>query len=289
MRKSIHAYLRALRFTLQGLKIANLLPELRRILISVSPLLFWVLLFAYITPSIPADQRPPIRATLLPSIEKALFFGVCSYQLVSPAVECSTWLRDVAAAFIYGIHFMGPLLFCLFLWFITRKVDSIYPYLWCFGIMNSFAVSTQFLLPTAPPWWIEKYLHQGPPTYDVKGEPAGLACFDRALQSSTGLQFFTPIYSQSPVVFGAFPSLHAAWPFMMALFCSPFNFGIRVGAWIYVAWVCWAAMHLRHHFLLDLLGGGLYAYCSYVFFHSVHTRLVHGQKSNSYKVVELDV
>ncbi len=48
----------------------------------------------------------------------------------------------------------------------------------------------------------------------LTGEAAGLAYADEIL----GIQFFHTIYTSSPVVFGSWPSLHAAWPMMIAWF-----------------------------------------------------------------------
>jgi len=115
-------------------------------------------------------------------------------------------------------------------------------------------VITQFLLPTAPPWYIEQYGFKEP-SYSIRGEAAGLVYADQLL----GIKFFQKLYGSSPVVFGSWPSLHAAWPVLIAYF-GPIETVFGKLLWVYVAWVWWAALYLQHHFLIDLIGGAAYVY-----------------------------
>ena len=107
-------------------------------------------------------------------------------------------------------------------------------------------------VPTAPPWYIAKYGY-APATYDIPGDEAGLLYADRML----GVPFFHGIYSQSPIVFGSFPSLHAAWPVLIALHAPYSTWASRL-LWVYSLAVWWAAMYLQHHFFIDLIGGAVY-------------------------------
>src|SRR3990167_7951163 len=67
---------------------------------------------------------------------------------------------------------------------------------------------------------------------------------------------FSSMYGQNPVVFGSFPSLHGAWPFLISIYTPTHVLGNF--KWLYVAWIWWAALYLKHHYLVDLLGGAFY-------------------------------
>ncbi|KAF9579282.1 Aureobasidin resistance protein Aur1, partial [Lunasporangiospora selenospora] len=67
-------------------------------------------------------------------------------------------------------------------------------------------------------------------------------------------------FTASPLVFGAFPSLHSADACLLAFFVV-YIFGPRSipFALSYVFWIWWATMYLGHHYVVDLVGGGAYA------------------------------
>ncbi|KAL9099558.1 MAG: hypothetical protein Q9163_004965 [Psora crenata] len=87
----------------------------------------------------------------------------------------------------------------------------------------------------------------------MHGSPAGLAAIDELL----GIALYTPGFTGSPMVFGAFPSLHAGSAVMEALFmshCFPKLTPLFV---TYTLWLWWATMYLSHHYAVDLVGGSL--------------------------------
>ena len=111
-----------------------------------------------------------------------------------------------------------------------------------------------------------------PANYSMKGSPAGLARID-ALFHGHG---YTLTFTNAPVPFGAFPSLHAGCATMEALFLSYFfPVALRIGRvrldarvlyWTYAFWLYWCTMYLMHHYLVDLVGGACLAtacfYCA---------------------------
>lgn len=129
------------------------------------------------------------------------------------------------------------------------------------------------------------YLNQGyelregltPANYDMKGSPAGLARIDRLF----GGHGYTLTFTNAPVPFGAFPSLHSGSATMEALMLSYFfpvgvtlyksakrhiRLDMRIVYWAYAGWLYWCTMYLMHHFLIDLVAGGCLAtICFYVF------------------------
>ncbi|KAL7748898.1 hypothetical protein RI367_005811 [Sorochytrium milnesiophthora] len=88
-------------------------------------------------------------------------------------------------------------------------------FLIAFGVSNSLGVLIQMMFPTAPPWYIEKYGIDSTPSYDTVGDPAGLARIDTYFN----MTMYHDMFRHSPVVFGAFPSLHSAFATSIALFC----------------------------------------------------------------------
>lgn len=127
-------------------------------------------------------------------------------------------------------------------------------YGFAFGWMNVIGVVTQVLFPCAAPWYENMY-GLAPANYGIKGSPAGLARIDKLF----GIDLYTPGFTASPMVFGAFPSLHAADATMEALFMSHV-FPSLTPLWsLYVVWLWWATMYLSHHYAVDLVAGSLLA------------------------------
>ncbi|KAG0366582.1 Aureobasidin resistance protein Aur1 [Gamsiella multidivaricata] len=92
--------------------------------------------------------------------------------------------------------------------------------------------------------------------YSMPGDPGGLTRVDDIL----GTNMYRSTFTASPLVFGAFPSLHSGCAWQLAFF-TVFVFGPRSIplALFYVFWIWWAAMYLGHHYVIDLVGGGIYA------------------------------
>lgn len=221
------------------------LAELKGHALLCIPLVLWLSLFQ-VAGSLPDHIRPSIDVSTLPFVER-LFFGYSLLYKLFPPVDYLV----VAAAIPYLAHFSLPFLFSVYLWKVDGKPTL---YLWYFGVMNLTAVLTQLLYPTAPPWYNGKY-GVSPASYDLPGDPGRLGRADLLLD----FPLFHNLYGASPVVFGSFPSLHAAWPFLLASYTTlmrvPFPTILK---WCYVLWVWWAAVFTKHHFLVDVLGGALY-------------------------------
>jgi hypothetical protein len=88
-------------------------------------------------------------------------------------------------------------------------------FLYALGILNCISLTIQLVLPTAPPWYIINY-GETPAFYGIPSDPGRLVQIDDLF----GITLFRGMYGSNPVVFGSFPSLHAAWPLLIALFSS---------------------------------------------------------------------
>ena len=156
---------------------------------------------------------------------------------------------DVLAAIPYLIHFPLPAFFILYLLISEEKRKSIFRFAWCAGWVNIIALVLQYFFPTAPPWFVDSAVFTSDGRF-IKASP-NEAGFHR-LDALIGAHFFHGIYSASPLKFGAFPSLHVAWPAII-LVNQPW-LGKKF-AWIHVLWITWAAMYSNHHYGVDAIAG----------------------------------
>ncbi|KAK0539941.1 Phosphatidylinositol:ceramide phosphoinositol transferase (IPC synthase) [Tilletia horrida] len=245
-----------------------LMPITSQFFLPAAPILCW-LLFFYSSKFIPATARPHIWVSLLPTLE-TIWYGANISDILT---QFGHPILDILAWFPYGvIHFVGPFVVAACL-FVFGPPGAVKFFGSAFGFLNLIGVFIQVLLPCAPPWY---ELREGltPANYSMKGSPAGLARID-ALFHGHG---YTLTFSNAPVPFGAFPSLHAGCATMEALFCSyffpialnMFRGRLRVDSrllyWAYCFWLYWCTMYLMHHYLIDLVAGACLATLSFYFF-----------------------
>jgi len=163
-------------------------------------------------------------------------------------------ILDIIGWLSYGvIHYVGPFVIAAFIWiFRTKEVL----HLWgrVFGYMNLTGVIIQLIFPCAAPWY-ELIYGLTPANYAMRGSAGGLARID-AIFHSKG---YTTAFGNSPLVFGAFPSLHAGCATLEALFLSHFFPQTTRYIWGYAGVLYWATMYLTHHYLIDVVGGACMA------------------------------
>jgi membrane-associated phospholipid phosphatase len=227
----------------------------------ILPILWWLIIYE-ISAAIPAEYRPRIHVRLLSNIEEILLGGRRNlFYLPHEALsERATLAKDIFACIAYSLHALLPWAMFFYLCCFRSWTHAAH-FCWTFGWLNIVAVVSHFFLPTAAPWYIKEYglldAH-----YNVSGSAAGLIRIDKAL----GFPVFESLYKRNKVVFGSFPSLHVAWPSLIALY-EPFPRLLGgIVPWLYVVWVGWAALYLEHHYLVDWIGGCLYAYSVFCYF-----------------------
>jgi hypothetical protein len=125
--------------------------------------------------------------------------------------------------------------------------------MWAFFWTNMLGYSTYYWYAAAPPWYVATY-GLGPARMDTPASPAGTIRFDQIL----GTHFFTSFYGRAADVFGAIPSLHVSYPLIAAFFA--FRFGrLRAFTTLFYLLMCFSAVYLNHHYVLDILWGSTYA------------------------------
>ena len=233
-----------------------LVPFTSQFFLPALPVTTYVITF-FSSQFIPNNHRPSIYVSVLPTLESVLFGANISDLLTRythPVLDVIAWLP-------YGVgHFTIPFVVAIFLWLFRPKQVL---HLWgrAFGWMNFVGVVTQIIFPCSAPWY-EVIFGLTPAEYSMKGSPGGLLRIDNLLHSHG----YTVAFSNSPVVFGAFPSLHSACATMEALFLAHFFPQVATYAWGYAAVLYWATMYLTHHYLIDVVGGSCLAIAFFYIF-----------------------
>ena len=139
-------------------------------------------------------------------------------------------------------------------WLYARDYPRMLRFTWCFFALNVAGFLTYHLYPAAPPW----YFHAHGCTVDVlarASEGPALARVDQRL----GLHYFAGMYGRSASVFGAMPSLHCAYACLVAVEgWAAMNRAWRAAAVAFYLLMCFAAVYLDHHWVLDAVAGTLY-------------------------------
>lgn len=197
---------------------------------------------------ISGDYRPPIWVRVLPALENILY-GANLSNILSAHKHV---VLDVLAWLPYGIaHYGSPVVVCICL-FIWGPPGTMPTFARAFGYMNIAGVTIQLLFPCSPPWY-ENLYGLAPANYSVPGDAAGLKAIDKLF----GIDLYTSGFHASPMVFGAFPSLHSGWATLETLFMGhvfPRMMPVYIA---YTMWLWWATMYLSHHYAVDLVAGSL--------------------------------
>jgi len=223
---------------------------------------FLALFFAYELMRTYADKfGQAVHVTDIISIERVIGLGGLP----------TTWLQDLLhsgpatnpdnlatiSVGFYFLHFPLPLAIGFLLWIHQRRVY--YDYVGAMILLSMAAFVTYLILPVAPPWWADKF-----------GYASGILHLrDNGFQGLVHLFGFgnyfysNNVYGISPNDVAAFPSLHAAYPFLAFLFARR-AFG-RPG-WLmlaYSACIWFAIVYLGEHWVVDIIGGVIYASVAY--------------------------
>jgi membrane-associated phospholipid phosphatase len=172
---------------------------------------------------------------------------------------------DLLCGFAY-LTFVGEYLTAAFYLFITDNSRLLIRFGWAFFTVNVLGFLTYFVYPAAPPWYVERY-GLGPARMDVIPSAAAATRFDQIL----GTHFFEQVYGRGVDVYGAYPSLHVAYPFLTLLlvFQIPSLRWARLPSVAFYLLMCLSAVYLQHHYVVDILLGTTYA----LLVHSVFSRL----------------
>jgi membrane-associated phospholipid phosphatase len=125
---------------------------------------------------------------------------------------------------------------------------------WIFFLMNVLAFITYHVLPAAPPW----YYHAHGCEISMTALPSAgprLTHVDEYL----GIHYFRGMYERSSDLYGALPSLHVAYPLLIAIEgWRSFGWPARVASILFAALMAFSAVYLDHHWVIDVILGVIY-------------------------------
>ncbi|ODQ56351.1 PAP2-domain-containing protein [Saitoella complicata NRRL Y-17804] len=236
-------------FVVTALGTALLIPITSQFFFPFLPIASWLVLF-YACSFIPAAYRPHIWVRVLPALENIMYGANVSNIL---AKHTNSFL-DVLSWIPYGVtHFGSPFVVSAVM-FVFSPPGTLPAFAKAFGYMNLTGVLIQIFFPCSPPWY-ENLYGLAPANYGMPGSPGGLARIDALFGTAT----YTSTFTASPMVFGAFPSLHSGCATIEALFMSHVFPSATPFFMFYVMWLWWSTMYLTHHYFVDLIGGSCLA------------------------------
>jgi inositol phosphorylceramide synthase catalytic subunit len=179
------------------------------------------------------------------------WFGTGTHTLNEVFATHHWVIADLAAGLAYLIYVAEYLALAMLVLF-TGGVTRAHTFARGFLLVNAMGFATYLVYPAAPPWYVAAH-GLGPPVIGSAPSPGAAARFDALL----GTQVFEDMYRHSVDVFGAIPSLHAAYPMMAAILAFRTR-ELRWARWPaagYAALMCFSAVYLQHHYVIDVLLG----------------------------------
>ncbi len=182
------------------------------------------------------------------------WFGIGGYTLNEWFMDHHWAIADLASGFAYLV-FVGEYLALAMLLFFRDRAEAAVTFARCFLVVNVMGFITYFIYPAAPPWYVHEHGF-APALMNVQPSAAAAHRFDALL----GTHFFDTVYEHGIDVYGAIPSLHSAYPLIAAVlaFRIPELRWARWPAAAFSALMCFSAVYLQHHYVIDVLLGVIY-------------------------------
>jgi len=180
-------------------------------------------------------------------LERALFAGTL------PTITLQHWFYDPsriaiwdwAGMVLYFLHFPLPIVVGFVFWVNDR--GHYWRFISALLLMSFVAFVTYLFFPTEPPW--------------IANQADGVHKVINETVDKWGVAYIvSPFYSNlNPNKFAAFPSLHAAFPALTALYAWRRYRPLAIGLIVYTACVWLAIVYLGEHYFVDALAGLVYA------------------------------
>ena len=199
----------------------------------------------------------------LSGLERAVFGGTLPTLTLQHAfyrVETVS-PQDVVAMFFYFMHFPMPILVGFVFW--LRSRDHYHRFIAALLLMAFLSFVTYLFWPSAPPWY---QFQEG----QVASSQVVHKILNETVDKFWGSNYIvTPLYTHlNPNQFAAFPSLHAAFPALAAVYAWNRFRLLAIGLFVWTAAVMLSIVYLGEHYVVDALDGFLYV--------AVATALVEG-------------
>jgi len=158
----------------------------------------------------------------------------------------TTPFLDYLGAFFYSLHFIAPTAFAFLLW--KYYPGNFQRYTLALAIATYSALITFLVYPVAPPW------------YGVNATRILLQ-----VDNNLGIPFYRTIVdyiSSNP--FAAFPSLHSTYPWLISLYALKIKKTSALPVLLFPVGVWFSAVYLGEHYVVDVIGGVIYATCAFL-------------------------
>jgi membrane-associated phospholipid phosphatase len=195
-------------------------------------------------------------------LERALFGGTL------PTITLQHWFYDPGRIAIwdwvgmvlYFLHFPLPIVVGFVFWVNDRA--HYWRFVSALLLMSFIAFITYLFFPTEPPW----YANRAEGVHKVIDETV----------TKWGVSYIvSPFYSNlNPNKFAAFPSLHAAFPALAAIYAWSRYRLLAIGRVLYTACIWLAIVYLGEHYFVDALAGLVYALAATIVVNLVAARRV---------------
>jgi membrane-associated phospholipid phosphatase len=160
---------------------------------------------------------------------------------------------DVFSAIPYGAFLLAIVGYAIYLF--TQDFRAQQRFMWGFLILNLAAFLTYHVYPAAPPW----YFHSHGCVIDLRATASAGPNLTR-VDELMGIHYFEGLYGRSSDVFGAVPSLHVAYPLLMFIEGWKRHGAVGRGLLLsFYTWMCFSAVYLDHHWIVDVIAGSIYA------------------------------
>ena len=198
-------------------------------------------------------------------LEKSLFGISYNNQILTPNeyfnANSSTFLDVLSGAF-YINWVPIPLMFATYLFFKNKFL--LLQFFSAFLVVNLIGFVIYYLYPAAPPWYYAKYGNEL--LFNTPGSCAGLAKFD----SFFNINLFHGLYEKNANVFAAMPSLHSAYPIVVLIYALKQKIRLGIGIFaLFLAGIWFAAVYTSHHYIIDLIAGGICAFLGVYLFDKI--------------------
>ena len=163
---------------------------------------------------------------------------------------------DYLGTFFYSLHFILPTVFAFVLW--RYRPENYGRYAVALAIGTYSALLTYLFYPAAPPWF-------------GVGATRILIQMDKDL----GVPFYRTIFDfiqSNP--FAAFPSLHAMYPWLIALYALKIKKTKALPILLLPVGVWFSTVYLGEHYVVDLIGGVIYGTCAFLLAEKLIPRII---------------
>lgn len=212
----------------------------------------WQMLRGYADQFASSDGITPHGADVL-AAERWLFHGqiptvVLQHALYTPG---EVHWYDILTTGFWAFHFVLPLLFAFLLWIRSRPLYK--RFVTALLTLSFAGFLTYILFPAVPPWLAAS------PDWRLIAEPVHLIRLDVIGELHLGNSVSWIMTYGNPNDVASMPSLHAAYPTLVFLFCLVYWRSVAPLALAYCLGLWFSVVYIGDHHVVDVLASILYA------------------------------